>query len=41
MIMAIDDAELLTRKDLQIELTPIKSDLTVVKWMLVLLGGQV
>ena len=39
---AIEDSELLTRKDLQIELVPIKSDLTVVKWMLgLLLGGVV
>ena len=37
---AIEDSELVTRKDLQIELAPIKSDLTVVKWMLgLLLGG--
>jgi len=37
---AIDDSELVTRKDLQIELAPIKSDLTVIKWMLgLLLGG--
>ena len=37
---AIEGSELVTRKDLQIELAPIKSDLTVVKWMLgLLLGG--
>lgn len=37
---AIEDSELVTRQDLQIELAPIKSDLTVVKWMLgLLLGG--
>jgi hypothetical protein len=37
---AIEDSELVTRKDLQIELAPIKSDLTVVKWMLgLVLGG--
>jgi hypothetical protein len=37
---AIDDSELVTRKDLQIELAPIKSDLSVIKWMLgLLLGG--
>jgi hypothetical protein len=37
---AIDDSELVTRKDLQIELAPIKSDLTLIKWMLgLLLGG--
>lgn len=38
--LAIEDSELVTRQDLQIELAPIKSDLTVVKWMLgLLLGG--
>lgn len=31
------EAELVTRKDLQIELAPIKQDLTLVKWMLGLL----
>jgi hypothetical protein len=37
---AIDDSELVTRKDLQIELASIKSDLSVIKWMLgLLLGG--
>jgi hypothetical protein len=37
---AIDDSELVTRKDLQIELAPVKSDLSVIKWMLgLLLGG--
>ena len=37
---AIEDSELVTRQDLQIELAPIKTDLTVVKWMLgLLLGG--
>ncbi|WP_295883612.1 coiled-coil domain-containing protein [uncultured Thiohalocapsa sp.] len=37
---ALEYSELVTRKDLQIELAPIKSDLTVVKWMLgLLLGG--
>ena len=40
LLSAIEDSELVTRKDLQIELAPIKSDLTVVKWMLgLLLGG--
>ena len=37
---AIEDSELVTRKDLQLELAPIKTDLTVVKWMLgLVLGG--
>ncbi len=37
---AIDNADLVTRKDLQIELAPLKSDLAVVKWMLgLILGG--
>jgi hypothetical protein len=37
---AIEDSELVTRKDLQIELAPVKSDLSVIKWMLgLLLGG--
>ena len=40
LLSAIEDSELVTRKDLQIELAPIKSDLSVVKWMLgLLLGG--
>ncbi len=34
------EAELVTKKDLQIELAPLKSDLTLVKWMLgLVLGG--
>ena len=34
------EAELVTRKDLQIELAPLKADLNLVKWMLGLaLGG--
>ncbi|GIX27640.1 MAG: hypothetical protein KatS3mg123_1521 [Burkholderiales bacterium] len=34
------EADLVTKKDLQIELAPIKADITVVKWMLgLLLGG--
>jgi len=41
LLSAIEDSELVTRKDLQIELAPIKSDLTVVKWMLGLLHGGV
>lgn len=37
---AIGESELVTRKDLQIELAPIKSDLTLVKWMLgIVLAG--
>ncbi|MCS6786538.1 MAG: hypothetical protein NZ524_05855 [Thiobacillaceae bacterium] len=31
------EAELLTRKDLQIELAPIRSDIQLIKWMLGLL----
>jgi hypothetical protein len=38
---AIEDSHLVTRKDLQIELAPIRSDLSVIKWMLVLLLGGV
>ena len=34
------EVELVTKKDLQIELAPLKSDLTLVKWMLgLVLGG--
>ena len=34
------EAELVTKKDLQIELAPRKADLTLVKWMLgLVLGG--
>jgi len=37
---AIPDNPLATKQDLQIELAPVKADLTLVKWMLgVLLGG--
>jgi hypothetical protein len=37
---AIGEAELATKKDLQIELAPIKADITLIKWMLgLLLGG--
>jgi len=37
---SIEETELVTRKDLQIELAPVKSDLMVVKWMLgLMLGG--
>jgi hypothetical protein len=34
MRAAIDETELVTRKDLQIELLPIKADLTLIKWMM-------
>ncbi|MEW6499974.1 MAG: DUF1640 domain-containing protein [Thermodesulfobacteriota bacterium] len=37
MSLALGDSELLTRKDLQIELAPVKSDLMLLKW----LGGLV
>lgn len=34
------EADLVTKKDLQIELTPIKSDLLLAKWMTgLMLGG--
>ena len=39
---ATNEAELVTKKDLQIELAPLKSDLMLIKWMLgLLLGGVV
>ena len=34
MMSAIDESELVTKKDLQIELAPIKADLNLVKWMM-------
>ena len=34
MRAAIDESELVTKKDLQIELAPIKSDLNLLKWMM-------
>jgi hypothetical protein len=34
MRSAIDDSELVTKKDLQIELAPITSDLNLLKWMI-------
>jgi len=34
MLAAIDESQLVTRKDLQIELASIKSDLLLVKWMM-------
>ena len=39
MRSALDESELVTRKDLQIELAPIKSDLLLVKWMIGALLG--
>jgi len=34
MRTAIDESELVTKKDLQIELAPIKADLNLLKWMM-------
>lgn len=34
MRAAIDESELVTKKDFQIELAPIKADLNLLKWML-------
>ena len=34
MRSAIDGSELVTKKDLQIELAPIKADLNLLKWMM-------
>lgn len=40
MQSATPEIELVTKKDLQIELAPVRTDLTFVKWMLgVLLAG--
>lgn len=40
MRSAIDESELVTKKDLQIELAPIKADLNLIKWMQgLVLGG--
>lgn len=36
---AIDESELVTKKDLQIELAPIKADLMLLKWMVGALLG--
>ena len=37
---ATSEADLATKKDLQIELAPIKADITLIKWMLgLILGG--
>ena len=34
MRVVIDESELVTRKDLQIELAPLKADLNLLKWMM-------
>ncbi len=34
MRAAIEESELVTRKDLQIELAPVKADLNLLKWMM-------
>ena len=34
MRAAIDESELVTKKDLQIELAPLKADLNLIKWMM-------
>ncbi len=34
MRAAIEESELVTKKDLQIELSPIKADLNLLKWMM-------
>ncbi len=34
MRAAIEESELVTKKDLQIELAPIKADLNLLKWMM-------
>ncbi|MBV5298284.1 MAG: DUF1640 domain-containing protein [Rhodoferax sp.] len=34
MRAAIDETELVTKKDLQIELAPVKADLNLLKWMM-------
>jgi hypothetical protein len=34
MRAAIDESELVTKKDLQLELSPIKADLNLLKWMM-------
>ena len=34
MRAAIDESELVTKKDFQIELAPIKADLNLLKWMI-------
>ncbi len=39
MRAAIDESELVTKKDLQIELAPVKADLLLLKWMVGALLG--
>ncbi len=39
MRSAIDESELVTKKDLQIELSPIKADLNLLRWMMGALIG--
>ncbi len=39
MRAAMDESELVTRKDLQIELAPVRADLNLLKWMRGLLIG--
>lgn len=34
MRAAIEESELVTKRDLQIELAPIKADLSLLKWMM-------
>lgn len=34
MRSAIDESELVTKKDLQLELAPVKADLNLLKWMM-------
>ncbi len=34
MLAAINESELVTKKDLQIELAPLKADLNLIKWMM-------
>jgi hypothetical protein len=41
LVGATGEAELATKKDLQIELAPLKADLTLIKWMLGLLLGVI
>jgi hypothetical protein len=39
---ASGDADLVTKKDLQIELAPVRSDINLIKWMMgILLGGVI
>ena len=34
MQKAIEESELVTKRDLQIELAPVKADLNILKWMI-------